>query len=462
LFNVLVRYTPHTSGACVGFYFHGASDGAAYHCVAEPLSAPGGTVDGFAAEDSAVVLLWDCEADDTTNLDRGLYIGNTADVTTKYCTFHAKAAGSDVLQAAAGTAWDSYKDQVDPLNCTLVGTTDMLDADAGDSYAFKVKNTSGGAASPGAVGYIDAAGEYKTTATAYNDVEWCVVVFGGPNNGNIWVARRGRITVTLNGNCSIGDYLYTSTTAGQAQPSSTARWEMFGVALTANAAGAGRTCEALLLCHRKMTPYFNTNYVFQLAAAADDSDWSTTIAALPGGAVVTYTVPLGAGAENAIDVSGAGLLGKLVLHNTTRGTSTFINTVNIGANQITLTAAVPGGWIVGDTITVRSQTNVAAVGAARFFDVYVGGSFDATTVGLLMSDYFTDSGAAYILHGIHTYEAYSAAKFVSVRNSVAGMPIYRNMFMGIVDQRFTVMWNANGVNTALASLIMVAMVKAVP
>jgi hypothetical protein len=125
LFNVLARYTPYTSGANVGFYFHGASEGAAYHCVAEPLGGSAtGTVAGFAAEDSAVVLLWDCEADDTTNLDYGLYIGDTADVTTKHCTF--RADGDDVYQAAAGTAWSHVATEASPANVTLPGTIVFL------------------------------------------------------------------------------------------------------------------------------------------------------------------------------------------------------------------------------------------------------------------------------------------------------------------------------------------------
>ena len=38
-----------------------------------------------------------------------------------------------------------------------------------------IKNTSGGAVTVGAVGYVDYAGEFKATATAYLDVTWAVV-----------------------------------------------------------------------------------------------------------------------------------------------------------------------------------------------------------------------------------------------------------------------------------------------
>jgi hypothetical protein len=124
LFNVLVRYTPHTSGANVGFYFHGASDGAAYHCVAEPLAGSAtGTVTGFAADDSAVVLLWDCEANDTTNLDDGLYVGDTADVTTKHCAFRADV---DDVEVVATASWSHISTEASPSNVTLPGTIAFL------------------------------------------------------------------------------------------------------------------------------------------------------------------------------------------------------------------------------------------------------------------------------------------------------------------------------------------------
>jgi hypothetical protein len=453
-----VKAIQSDAGYC--FYLRGASTAELYHCIAETTA---GNARGFQISDGATATLWDCEADDSTNFDYGLATNNAVagqTVTTLDCRF--AGATADVL-CDTNSTWTSYKDQVDPMNIIINGTVAMEDLNAGDSFAFVAKNTSGGAAAAGDLGYIDDNGEYQTTATAYLDAAWCVVVVPGPNNSDIWVARRGRITVTLNGNCAVGDYLYTSTTAGQAQPLSYSRPELFAVALTANAAGAGGTCSALLLCHRKTLPYSSINYIIRLNAGAGDSDWQTTIAGLPGGAVVTYTAPLAAGAENTIDVTAAALLGKFVLHNTTRGDSALISTVNIGApKQITLTAAVPGGWIVGDSIEVRSQTNVQAFGAARFFDVDVSGTFDDTTVALLVNFYFRDSAAANILAGLHTYEAYSASKFIGGRNPAVNIPIYRNIQIGLFNGQFTYIWNANGANTAFPELTIEGIVKATP
>jgi len=150
LFNVRVKFAPHSSGGNVGFYFHGSSSGSAYHCVAEP-TATGSAVKGFAAENTANIMLWGCEADDTVRLDDGLWIGDTTVVATKYCTFRAKAAGDDVEVNAAGATWKHLATQADPSNITMLGTSIALpqaymsrvraSTDAGQSIANDTTTT---------------------------------------------------------------------------------------------------------------------------------------------------------------------------------------------------------------------------------------------------------------------------------------------------------------------------------
>jgi len=125
LFNVRVKFAPHSSGGNVGFYFRGSSSGSAYHCVAEP-TATGSAVKGFAAEDTAQIMLWDCEADDTERLDDGLWIGDTAEVTTIFGAFRAKTSGDDVEVNAAGAIWNHFYTQADPSNVTLTGESPSL------------------------------------------------------------------------------------------------------------------------------------------------------------------------------------------------------------------------------------------------------------------------------------------------------------------------------------------------
>lgn len=313
----------------------------------------------------------------------------------------------------------------------------------------KVKNASGAAVVRGDVGYIDEAGEYKETTTAYSDVAWCVVLIDGANNADIYVARRGRVLVALNGNCSAGDYLYTSTTAGQAQPQSYTRPELFAVALTANAAGAGGTCEALLLCNSRYVNKQSGTDIFSVAAAST-SDFVATIATLPGGAVLTYNAP-GSGAENTIDPAAANQYGKLRLYNSTRGTYGLIDDVVVGTNTITLTANVDGGWQVGDTITCRSQTCVYGAPPPYFYDIDLSAA-DNTLIPVLarsleMDISVLDTGAILMYAFFHLWDTYSTPKVQAVSFNVAGTYNMRSVTIPLFQRRFCTWWVASGAGT---------------
>lgn len=95
-----------------------------------------------------------------------------------------------------------------------------------------IKNTSGVSASANDVGYIDVNGEYKTTTTANLQAIWCVVIQGGANNSNIYVAIEGRVTVNYTGTAPDGisrKFLTTSTSAGNAQGLTSMRPEVFAI-----------------------------------------------------------------------------------------------------------------------------------------------------------------------------------------------------------------------------------------
>jgi len=331
-----------------------------------------------------------------------------------------------VLDADADTTISALTDdQID----FEVGGSDVATLIAGgfsaDTFAFTAKNTSGDTASANDVGYIDEAGEYKTTTTAYDAVSWCVVLIGGANNADIFVARRGRVLIALNGNCSAGDYLYTSTTAGQAQPLSYVRSEVFAVALTANAGGAGGTCEALLLCNRayRATMVSPSYFVF----AHSDFDFVATIASLPGGADLTYNAP-SSGNEDTIAPYSTTYNYKLVLHNTTRGDSALVDSVIVATNTITLTANVPGTWQVGDTITARSQTATGTAGTTSYYyEIDVNDSVNALATVLVLSCEKLDSGAAGDIMILGTFEA--TPKNEVLRIQVASAAVYNGLKM---------------------------------
>jgi hypothetical protein len=195
-------------------------------------------------------------------------------------------------------------------------------------------------------------------------------------------------------------------------------------------------------------PYTNVNSVFKLGAGAANSDFVATIATLPGGAVLTYNAPT-SGNENCIGVTVASNLGKIVLHNTTRGTEALIASVVVATNTIQLMANVPAGWQVGDTITARSQTNTGTVVAGcYFFDIDVSEAFAATVAALDVDLVFSDSGAATRVLWSHPYLAYAAPKIRQVTCQAAGVYNQRGAIVALVNQRFTLGWYASGAATA--------------
>ena len=331
-----------------------------------------------------------------------------------------------------------------------------------------VKNTSGSTVAANDVGYIDEAAEFKLTTTAYLDgVAWGVVIVGGANNADIVVAIGGsKIVVILNGNCSIGDFLYTSTTTKQAQPQTYMRPEVFAVAKTANAGGAGGTCDALLLCNTRYVSAASNIDVHAPAAATDDSDWRTTINGAPAGAVVTYNVALTSGAENTIDPAAANQFGKLRLYNETRSDYALIDDVDIGANTITLTANAPGGWADTDVITTRSQTCTDPAPPPYYFDVDLSAA-DNTLIPVLarvleLEVAAVDSGAGGGLGYTHPWETYVGAKVKQIRSYGAGIYNFRPVSVPLIQQRFCIKTNASGAGTALVSIRVSGWWMAVP
>lgn len=330
---------------------------------------------------------------------------------------------------------------------------------AGDAQAFIVKNTSGGAVVANAVGYIDENGEFKTTATAYLNVPWCVVVRGGANNADIYVAKRGRVTVTLNGNCAIGDKLYTSTTAGQAQPLTYVQPGLFATALTANVAGAGGACEALLMCHAKPMPYTNANDILHITTSSD-SQFAADINGAPVGAVLTYDTIVGN--EDSIVPTLAAQVGKLELINTTKVPDeiALISSVNTGANQITVTNAVDiAGWLNNEKIQVNSTTCIIA-GPPYYFNVNCSGFLPSNAVAIALQVVAND-GAGYAQVRIHGFEVWAASKEAAVMSQNAyynfGFP-----HIPVIDQKICYWLNASGAATGEAYLRIQGYTEMVP
>jgi hypothetical protein len=307
-------------------------------------------------------------------------------------------------------SFDPHVDNVDDVMAAdVVNLGDAVVAlqTAHRDYALmRVKNTSGSTVAGNDVGYIDSAGEFKLTTTAYLNAAWAVVIEGAANNSDIIVARRGLVTVVLNANCSIGDFLYTSTTSKQAGVLAYCRPEILGVAKTANAGGAGGTCVALLLTERK---FYSSEYTadVQRVNTCSDTNFTATINGAPVGAAVVYTVV--SGDELSITPVSAAHLGKFVLFNTTRSDYALIESVNTGTNTITLTDTHPATWQDTDAITTESPT-IGATGASfEFYEIEIATAPNlATEIHLQMSitDTSVTTGVAYV-HPIQTYDGYA-------------------------------------------------------
>lgn len=232
-----------------------------------------------------------------------------------------------------------------------------------DALGLAVLNKSGAVAAVGDAGYLDYDAtngyEYKTTTTAnLTGIKWCVVVdigASGNDGTTIYVATQGKVTVTLNANCSIGNFLTTSTTAKQAAVNTLMRHEVFAICLTANAGGAGGTCVAQLLTGSQYYPASNTNDLWTVVNQSTTA-WVGAISGTPTTTSVVTTTT--SGSLNCVTQNAAGQLLNARLWNTTRNTYRLIS--SISGSTIT-TIASTDAWANGDILTIESQTTQSGV-----------------------------------------------------------------------------------------------------
>ena len=156
-------------------------------------------------------------------------------------------------------------------------------------------------------------------------------------------------------------------------------------------------------------------------------------------------------------------LGKLVLHNTTKGEEAYIEDVNIGANDIQITdVADTVGWEKGDVLQVRSLTNTQTLGGARFFDVYLDSTeIPALAVAMHVNWIIENAGASATFYH-HPFEAYNAFKLWHPHTQVAGVDHGAFSPVQIVNRRFTVGWDATGPNSASNEFLLFAVILATP
>jgi len=386
--------------------------------------------------------------------------------------------------AIAGTAVDAetmnnIENGIDALDTLLdnvksdVDVHDTLLTDAylgGRTARLSIMNTSGVAAAVGDVGYIESDGTYKTTTTNARSTTWCIVIKGGANGTIIEVARAGVVTVNLNANCSAGNFLITSTTAGQAAVLTYIHWAVFAIALTANSAGAGGTCNALLLTNTVFMPITSIPAYWQSAShdnmESNNSLWRGIIASS------------GLSATNVPYTNGAGLTNVLptsiptypyhtdaVLYNTTRGNYRTISyvTVNTSTTGTFTVRSSNDNWAAGDSITIESQTVVNA--ARDFMDIQLVlglGTIPVLSRGVYLNGSKSDTGAVGQTFKIQDTSGFSVQKQFLYHNISSTIPGDFDLIIGLINGMVSICDQASGSGTATLLLNIKGAFVAVP
>ena len=326
-----------------------------------------------------------------------------------------------------------------------------------------VKNTSGATANASECGYIDSAGEYKTTTTANFEGNWCVVVSGAANNSDIVVARRGRVTIKCTASNSAGNFLALSTTAGQAVASSTMRGECFAVVTTANGSGAGGTCTALLLTQTRFVPTSNSNFGYHIASHAD-TDFVATINGAPSTTSVVYNAP-SSGSDTVIKPQSSSNYLKARLYNTTRGTYRLIDSVNTATKTIT-TVASTDSWASGDTIKIESQTITSGT-TAKMIELDATQSaalsaIPATARAAVFEITVFDSSAVNKAVFLHPFETFASSKQTGGRNANTGASMLSHATIKLINRVFGILSEAGGATSKTTALALTGYYEAVP
>ena len=147
---------------------------------------------------------------------------------------------------------------------------------------------------------------------------------------------------------------------------------------------------------------------------------------------------------------GSNYWGRIVLHNTTKTESVLIESVNVGAKTITVTANSPDDsnlWDDNDDITAESQTNGGS-GDTEYFDIdlsdFVGAGVDGIFLFLTMGDRENNYDGTRNVY-VHPYVAYDQGKrqwlsaALALEKSIIVLPVQ------VTSQKITVCLYNRGV-----------------
>jgi len=145
--------------------------------------------------------------------------------------------------------------------------------------------------------------------------------------------------------------------------------------------------------------------------------------------------------------NGAGQWGQIILHNTTRGNSRKIVSVDRTNNVIT-TSSSTDDWADDDVITSESQTNEGS-GSAEYFDIaisdFVGTGVDAIVLFAVFDNRTAGFDAENALF-FHPYETYDVGKRQWMTSALASQKNTGTLIMDVVDQKITACAWRSGTN----------------
>jgi hypothetical protein len=182
--------------------------------------------------------------------------------------------------------------------------------------------------------------------------------------------------------------------------------------------------------------------------SSSDTEFTATISGFGGADIIIYNVV--SGNEDSIVprlVTGTEI-GHLRLYNATRGLYALIESVNTAANQITLTAALPGSWQVGDTITTDSPTVISPWGF-KYYEIDCSGFLSADVVAALIYATYLDNAAIGGRLVLHPYETEADGKRQAYRLQAVNAQFNFTTIIKIVDQKFCFCADFSGAGTGI-------------
>ena len=169
------------------------------------------------------------------------------------------------------------------------------------------------------------------------------------------------------------------------------------------------------------------------------------------GGLTTTNVPYdGDSEENMFSglfaYDGSDYWGQIILHNTDKGNSRNIVSVDRTNNVITTTSSTDD-WADDDVITTESQTNTG--GAQEYFDIdisdNIGTSADAVVLVAVMQNNTVNNNSNNNLY-VHPYETYALGKRQWLKCAVANECSNMLMVMPVISQKITVSVHNGGVD----------------